>query len=97
MNDDEEDTSSIVPTTVLTPAAPLSRITPTQQKEDKKQRTQVGAIVFVSLETVVKSEAARKRLHGSNCGGCNGKRDKRKGQGDRWIELPTGKVFVCAE
>ena len=29
MNDDEEDTSSIVPTTVLTPAAPLSRITPT--------------------------------------------------------------------
>jgi len=94
---DEGDGSNIVPTTVLTPAAPLPSITRKQQDADKKQRTEVGAIVFVPLEAVFTSEAARKRLHGKDCGGDNGKRDKRRGQGNKWIQLPTGKVFVCAE
>lgn len=95
--DDGDASSSIVPTTVLTPAEPLPSITKAQQAADKKQRTEVGAIVFVTLETVFTSEAARKRLHGSKCGGSNGKRVKKRGEERRWTELPTGKVFVCAE
>lgn len=95
--DDGDESSSTVPTTALMPAAHLPPITKAQQAADKKQRTEVGAIVFVTLETVVTSEAARKRLHGSKCGGSNGKRVKKRGEERRWTELPTGKVFVCAE
>ena len=58
---DEGDVSNIVPTTVLTPAAPLPSITKKQQDADKKERTEVGAIVFVPLKAVFTSEAARKR------------------------------------
>lgn len=95
---DEGDASSIVPTTAaLSPAAPLPSITKKQQDADKNQRTEVGAIVFLPLEAVMTQEAARKRLHGSKYGGDNGKRDKRRGQGSKWIQLPTGKVFACAE
>ena len=75
--DDGDASSTIVPTTVLTPAEPLPSITKAQQAADKKQRREVGAIVFVTLETVFTSEAARKRLHGSKCGGSNGKRVKK--------------------
>ena len=76
---DEGDASNIVPTTVLTPAAPLPSITKKQQDADKKQRTEVGAIVLVPLETVMTSSARRETLLGKNCGGDNGKRDKETG------------------
>lgn len=95
--DDGDASSSIVPATVLTSAAPLPSITGKQIKADKKQRTEVGAIVFVTLESVLTDEAARKRLHGSKYTGHNGKRVKKRGEERLWTELPTGKVFVCAE